>query len=94
MKRYPLFAVDALDKPVKLSSQAIRFTNESRYFGITVSLEGTTIGGPTVEVVKVVTPKGVHELKKHATQNYFHGTLNGHKVQVSLKKVVGELRYW
>lgn len=35
--------------------------------------------------------KGKYNMSKHPQCNYYRGTLNGYKVQVSLKKIVGEL---
>ena len=49
-----------------------------------------------VKGVWVITPKqpGGYPLDKHPTQNYYYGVCNGIKVQISLKKIVGELRAW
>lgn len=40
--------------------------------------------------------KGIYVLDKHRNCNYYHGTIGSRKVkiQVSLKKIVGELRGW
>ena len=60
------------------------------------------------EEAELVTPKGVYKFKKHATQNYWipvmgdcsgfkvqdGGMCMGLKVQISLKKMVGTMRYW
>ena len=40
------------------------------------------------------TPKGEYTLVKHASLNIFQGTINGVKVRLTLKKVVGTLTYW
>ena len=40
------------------------------------------------------TTKGEYTLMKHVTMNYYHGECAGVKVQVSLKKQVGEIRAW
>ena len=45
------------------------------------------------------TDKGYYTFIKHPTQNYWvpednNGTCGGLKVQISLKQIVGELRYW
>ena len=43
------------------------------------------------------TPKGIYPLAKHNTLNYWvpmTTRANGFKIQVSIKKLVGELRYW
>jgi hypothetical protein len=49
----------------------------------------------TADTVFISTSKsGKNLLKRHLTNNYFYGTLNGIKVQVSLKKLVGTVRWW
>ena len=49
----------------------------------------------TADTIFIETSKsGRNTLKRHLTQNYYHGTLNGVKVQVSLKKLVGTVRWW
>lgn len=47
-----------------------------------------------IYVVKLTTIEGSYILNKHKTQNYYHGMCKETKVQVSLKKIVGELRAW
>lgn len=42
----------------------------------------------------LTTPKGKYELKFNAGAGIWQCTANGRKLHVSLKKVVGELRYW
>ena len=44
--------------------------------------------------VNVTTERGSYELLKHPTLNIYVGECMGYKVHVSLKKEVGELRYW
>lgn len=44
--------------------------------------------------VTLHTVNGRYRLKKHPTLNIYTGVCNGHHVHLSLKKVVGELRYW
>lgn len=44
--------------------------------------------------VTLTTRKGKYILPKHATMNFYHGICAGIKVQVSLKKQVGEIRSW
>lgn len=46
------------------------------------------------EIIIVNTRKSQSRLKKHKSLNYYLGVINGIKVQVSLKKLVGEVRYW
>ncbi len=43
---------------------------------------------------RMVTNKGEFLLDEHSTNNYWFATCSGIKVQVSLKKMIGELRYW
>ena len=46
-------------------------------------------------MLKTSQMRGGMTLTKHATQNYWYGnTPAGNKVQVSLKKIVGEIRWW
>lgn len=40
------------------------------------------------------TLNGYYKLNKHPTMNIYTGACKGHSVHVSLKKIVGELRYW
>jgi hypothetical protein len=84
MKRIDLFAVNAIGEPVKLAKDAVRFVDSNNYFSITVE----------VNHIVVTTPKGSYKVTKHPTLNIFNGKLNGHSMSVSLKKIVGELRYW
>lgn len=44
--------------------------------------------------VEVVTPKGRYHVPINSALNIFQGVLKGTKVHISLKKIVGELRYW
>lgn len=46
------------------------------------------------ETIAVATRRGQSRLKKHKSLNYYLDVINGIKVQVSLKKLVGEVRYW
>jgi hypothetical protein len=40
------------------------------------------------------TPKGTYVLTRNKAQNIHQANINGIKIQVSIKKIVGELRYW
>ena len=42
----------------------------------------------------LTTPKGEYTLTKHANLNIYQGVINGVKVRLTLKKVVGTLTYW
>lgn len=49
----------------------------------------------TTGELKLISSKLEMLLVKHPSQNYYHGTSpTGTKVQVTLKKIVGELRFW
>ncbi len=85
MKQFKLQGVNALGEAVKLSADVLHFTDPEGNFEITHDAPGT---------IKLVTVKGTYILKRHPSQNVFMGELNGHKVHVTLKKVVGQLTYW
>lgn len=53
----------------------------------------TAINGVT-DKVTLVTLKGEYVLMRHNKLNFYHGICAGIKVQVSLKKQVGEIRAW
>jgi hypothetical protein len=38
--------------------------------------------------------RGQVQLVKHPSMNYYHGKMGEIKIQVTLKKIVGEFRYW
>jgi len=43
----------------------------------------------------LTTPKGVYHVGKSLTvKNLYQGQANGHKVHISLKKLVGKVIYW
>lgn len=44
--------------------------------------------------IRVKTKNGSHILEKHAKLNYYHCVANGVKIQVTMRKIVAELRYW
>lgn len=84
-KKFELKGVNALGEPVKLSADVVKFTDDKAYF---------SISDVTDKSLKLTTPKGTYFLKKHAQLNIYQGEFNGHKVQVSLKKIVGWIQYW
>ena len=48
----------------------------------------------TEDHVEITTSKGVYKLPKHPSQNIYIGKCGAAKVHVSLKKVVGTVRWW
>jgi len=60
------------------------FRSENNLVSIRQSLDGLI----------VITPNGQFEMEKHPSQNYYHAVNAGYKIQCTLKKVVGEMRYW
>jgi hypothetical protein len=85
MKTFALFGINQLDQPVKLGKEVISFTDADGNFSITVT---------DACYVQLKTSKGVYNLSKHPTLNYFNATINGHKVQVHLKATTGWLKFW
>lgn len=84
MKAIVLNAVNAIGEPVKLAKDAVSFTDARNYFRVVINESSVT----------VTTPKGVYKLEKHPTLNIYMGVCAGVKTHVSLKKIVGEIRYW
>lgn len=52
------------------------------------------VAKPFGDVVAVETPRGTYHLRFNTASGIFMGEVNGVKVHVSLKKIVGELIYW
>ena len=86
MKRFDLIGVDVTGQPVKLNKDVSEFIGHNNYFHIQPSYDNS--------FVTLITPKGSYTLKKHQSLNLFQGNCEGHKVHVSLKKIVGEIRFW
>lgn len=85
MKQFKLQGVNMLGEVVKLSADVAHFQDPEGNFEISLDTPGT---------IKLVTTKGSYILKRHTSLNVFMGECNGHKVLVTLKKVVGLLTYW
>jgi hypothetical protein len=85
MKTFNLFGINALGHAVKLGKEVISFTDDKKQFSIII-LDSC--------YVQMTTAKGVYNLSKHPTLNYYNATINGHKVQIHLDKVVGWLKFW
>ena len=90
MRRIALVGVNALGESVKYGNEVVKFTDAKNYFSVTVNIDDNGI----YAACQVVTPKDTYILLKHSTQNSYHGVCNGRRVHVSLKKIVGEIRYW
>ncbi len=93
MKRIKLIAVDSTGTPVKSHNcgSAVKFVDANDYFSITKVNDKLRVITPQLQII---TPKDTYYLTKHASLDIYQGILKGHKVHVSLKKIVGELRYW
>ena len=87
LQRVKLHGVLANNKPAK--------TSDAKSVVGFASVNGKiTIDGVSPLYLMLHTGKSNRTLTKHATQNYYFAYIGGFKVQVSLKKVVAELRYW
>jgi hypothetical protein len=84
MRRIALVGVNAIGEKQRTSAAVAKFADELDRMSITVHNNS----------LKMITLKGTHYLKKHSTENYFQGKCNGRVVHISLKKIVGEVRYW
>jgi hypothetical protein len=84
MRRIALVGVNALLEPVKLSNKVVSFVDSTHYITIEKSSPG---------VIKLMTLKGTYFLKRHTQLNIYQGECAGRKVNVSLKKIVGEVRF-
>ena len=85
MKRYDLAGITATHQSARIANEVIGFIGHNEYF---------RIHAVSKDSLQLSTPKGSYTLLKHATLNIYKGTCNGRKVQLSLKKIVGELRFW
>lgn len=68
-----------------------QYNNVTHFMNAKKSMKVERIDG---DRVKVSTNKDFYILDRHEKLNIYMGEANGHKVHVSLKKLVGELRYW
>lgn len=68
----------------RIGSEVVSFSNEKETIYVV----------PLKDEVAVVTARGKYILKKHPTQNYFHGFLGEHKAHVILQKITGRIIYW
>jgi hypothetical protein len=84
-----LVGVNVIGNPAKVSKDVAGFVSEDGHFEVRLTMYANTI--------KLITPTNTYALVKHPTQNYFRGLwgkTGKRKIQVSLKKIVGEVRYW
>ncbi len=86
MNKIKLVAMDKNDVPVTAHNwkDRIKFVGSKMNISIHPHKEGWTLK----------TVKGKYLLVKHPTINYFNGVANGHKIHLSVKKMVAELRWW
>ena len=85
MKSFQLAGINQLGVAQKLGKDVISFVNREGDFSITVT---------DSSYIQLSTKKGVYNLSKHPTLNYYNGECNGHKVQVHLKATAGWLKFW
>jgi hypothetical protein len=90
MKRAQLLGVNTLSEPVKFGADVVAFVSSDNYFKITPDRNPEGV----IFAVKVTTPKGSYVLTKHPTLNVYAGICGRTKVHISLKKIIGEVRYW
>ena len=85
-KQLRAYLNDRLAKTQQVDHEDIVFQSVDAYFRVSRS--------NLPDIITVTTPKSIFSLVKHESQNYYHTVYNGVKIQVSLKKQVGEIRYW
>ena len=84
-KRISLVGLDVTGKHVSTGKDVVRFGDIN---------DTIVICNHTDKFCELYTRKDIYKLIKHLKLNIYTGTCNGHRVHVSLKKIVGELRYW
>lgn len=77
---------------LKADATSARIVAEVKYFADKAGKVKIVILSATS--IQLMTAKGSYVLEKHPTQNYYNATCNGRKVQVSLKAISGEIRFW
>lgn len=88
-RSFTLAGVDVIGNTVKLSKDVVAFTGHNDHFRVVRTDDD--------RYIRLVTPKGTYPLQKHKSLNIYQGTWgadNSRKMQISLKKVVGELVIW
>jgi len=81
-----LVAVDGNNKPV---------TRSNCQYEIAFVADGYRVfSNYTDQTVTLITPKDTYSVPKHPTLNMYADTLNGIKVHITLKKLVGQIIYW
>lgn len=83
------------DTSVAKTQQAKDVKYFSSANGLVKVVRMKNIAKASKERIRLHTKNGIYTLYKHSSQNYYAGTTpTGIKLQVTLKKIVGELRYW
>lgn len=85
MTKITITGVNALGEPVKLAADIHRFTDDKNRVSVYILNDYT---------IKLVTAKGSYQIQRHPSLNIYAGEFNGHKVHISLKKIVGHVIYW
>ena len=88
MERCRLQGFDAHNKPCQYGKDVVNFGDNAKRFGVTPIV----VKGQCKLILS--TARGSYELEYHGNQNYWFGTCAGTKVQISLGKVTGEIRWW
>jgi hypothetical protein len=89
-RKYRLTGRNALNEPVKLAKDCVALTGHADYFRVVRE---------SPEQLKLITGKGTYLLTKQATLNIYQGTWQDsskrtRKMQITLKKIIGELHIW
>lgn len=85
MKTFNLVGINQLGVQVTEGKDVISFVDVEGHFSVTVT---------DASYIQLKTNKGVYNLPKHPTLNYYNATCNEHKVQVHLKKTTGWIKFW
>lgn len=84
-KSFTLAGINQLGVAVDNPKDIISFNDRDGKFSITMT---------DSSYIQLSTKRGVYNLSKHPTLNYYNGECNGHKVQVHLKATTGWLKFW
>lgn len=85
MKTFILVGRKADNTNARIGTEVRTFTDKDNNFVVSYLDTGS---------IQLVTAKGTYTLQKHPVLNIYSATLNGHKVQVSLKAISGWLKFW
>jgi len=91
MKTFTLYGIDKTGGAVKLGKDVISFVDKNGTFSVTVT---------NSSYIQLSTKKGVYNLPKHPTLNYFNAIIpdavdptKGYPVQVYISKTTGWLKF-